>query len=292
MSVFPGVYATYWNTRATAYRKVRPFILAAIHITDNSGLMSAMNEAIYSNRIGTGASFTFVNNRNGTTVQCLHPETQIPFTNGSWLYPNRNLWTVNHAIASLIGANDSTFMTIENVGNEGIGAPITNEQVEKCAQLIAHGSRLTGIKPSRATVLGHRDYDSLNRYRCPTSYDLNYLLGRIINRANQILGGTSVPTNIVRAGRLPVTFTSRSGWKATIAAGKPRRNGASTTATNLGTTDSNGESFIVWGEVAGEDMGKYGLAGGKRWFFGPQYISGKWSVVYIPWVDLVNKQFS
>jgi hypothetical protein len=191
MSIFPGISATYWNTRATANRRVKPFILAAIHITDNSALMSAMNEAIYSNRVGTGASFTFVNNRNGTTVQCLHPEWQIPFTNGSWNRANRNLWTVNYAIQYGIGANDSTFMTIENVGRESIGAPLTDAQIEKCAQLIAHGSKLTGIKPSRATVLGHRDYDSYNRYNCPTRGNLDYLLGRIINRANQILTGTT-----------------------------------------------------------------------------------------------------
>lgn len=194
MSVFPGVYATYWNTRATANRIVKPHILAAIHITDNPGLMSAMNEAIYSNRVGTGASFTFVNNRNGSTVQCLNPEWQIPFTNGAWTRPNWNLWSVAHAINNRIGANDSTFMTIENVGRESIGAPLTNEQVEKCAQLIAHGSKITGIKPTRATVLGHRDYDSVNRYNCPTSGSLDYLLNRIINRANQLLAPAPAPT--------------------------------------------------------------------------------------------------
>lgn len=194
MSVFPQAYATYWNTRATAPRRVKPHILAAIHITDNPGLMSAMNEAVYSNRVGTGASFTFVNNRNGTTVQCLHPEWQVPFTNGSWMNPNRSLWSVNHALQYGIGANDSTFMTIENVGNETLGAPLTNEQVEACARLIAHGSRLTGIRPNRATVLGHRDYDSVNRMGCPTRYDLNYLLNRIINRANQMLAPVPAPS--------------------------------------------------------------------------------------------------
>ena len=211
MSVFPGVYTFYQNTRATANRRVKPHILAAIHITDNYALMSAMNEAIYSNRYGTGASFTFVNNRNGSTVQCLHPEWQIPFTNGSWLNPNRNLWTVNHALQYGIGANDSTFMTIENVGSESIGNyGLTNEQIEKCARLIAHGSKLTGIKPNRATVLGHRDYDSVNRMYCPTRYDLNYLLARIINRANVLLG--AAPTPVTVWGGLPVKFRPVYRW--------------------------------------------------------------------------------
>lgn len=287
MSLFSGVSATYWNYRATAPRRVKPFILATIHITDNSGLMSAMNEAIYSNRVGTGASFTFVNNRNGTTVQCLHPEYQIPFTNGSWKYPNRNLWTVNHALQYGYGANDATFMTIENVGYESNGYRLTAEQIEKCARLIAEGSRKTGIKPSRATVTGHRDFNSIDRMYCPTRYDLNILLGKIITRANQILSGagTSLGT-ITRVGGLPVTFTSRSNWFATIKAGKPRRNGATIASTNLGNTDSNGERLELWGEVKGQDFGS-----GSRWFFGPQYIGGKWRVVYIPLVDLTNRSF-
>lgn len=194
MSIFPGVQEVYWNTRATAPRRVKPHILAAIHITDNSALMSAMNEAVYSNRIGTGASFTFVNNRNGTTVQCLHPEWQIPFTNGAWTYPNRTLWTVNHALQYGIGANDSTFMTIENVGRESLGAGLTTAQIEKCAQLIAYGSRITGIKPNRATVLAHGDYDSWSRANCPTyAWNRENLLWRIINRANQILAPAPAP---------------------------------------------------------------------------------------------------
>lgn len=289
MSVLPQANSVYWNTRATANRRVKPHILAAIHITDNHGLASAYNEAVYSNRIGTGASFTFVNDRNGYTIQCLHPEYQVPFTNGSWMNPNWNLWSVNHAVRNGIGANDSTFMTIENVGSESVGAPITAAQIEKCAQLIAQGSRMTGIKPDRATVLGHRDYDSVNRLYCPTRYDLNALLGKIIYRANQILGVVAPapsPTPTITAGGLPVTFTSRYGWKATIKASKPRRAGATLASANLGNTDSNGEPFFVWGEVKGQDFGA-----GSRWFFGPQYVGGRWRTVYIPLVDLTGRNF-
>ena len=287
MSVFPGVQQFYQNTRATANRRIKPHILAAIHITDNYNLMSAYNEAVYANRVGTGASWTFCNNRDGTTVQCLHPEWQVPFTNGAWTRPNWNLQSVNYAVQNGIGANDSTFMTIENVGSESVGAGLTAQQIEKCAHLIAHGSRLTGIKPSRNTVLGHRDYDSVNRMYCPTRYDLNALLGRIIYRANQILGAVApAPTPTITAGGLPVTFTSRYGWKATIAANKPRRAGATLSSTNYGNTDSNGEPFFVWGEVKGQDFGA-----GSRWFFGPQYVGGRWRTVYIPLVDLTGKNF-
>ena len=289
MSVFPESYTQYWNTRATAPRRVKPFIIAAIHITDNYALMSAMNEAIYSNRIGTGASFTFVNNRNGTTVQCLHPEYQVPFTNGSWLNSNRNLWTVNYAINNGIGANDSTFMTIENVGNEvPSGAPITAAQIEKCAQLVARGSRITGIPINRNTVLGHRDYDSINRLYCPTRYDLNALLGKIITRAQQINAPTPTPAPVDdRVGGLPVNFKNRSGWKAKIKAGKPRRAGARLSSTNFGNTTRN-EVFYIWGEVVGDN---FGTPNGTNWYFGGQYVGGKNRVVYIPAIDLMDRNF-
>lgn len=294
MAVYPGSYTQYWNYRATAPRRVKPYILAAIHITDNSALMSAMNEAIYSNRVGSGASFTFVNNRNGTTVQCLHPEYQIPFTNGAWRYPNRNLTTVNYSLSHGVGANDATFMTIENVGYEANGYGLSAAQIEKCAQMCAYYSKRTGIAINRNTVLGHRDYDSINRRYCPTRYNLDTLLGKIITRANQIKYGTTLPntSTAIRATGVPMAgFTNRTGWKATIRAGKPRRSAATTTASNYGNTDSNGENIPIWGEVVGEDMGKYGLPGGKRWFFAPQFINNAWRSVYVPYCDLTNRNF-
>ena len=100
----------------------------------------------------------------------------------------------------------------------------------------------------------------------------------------------SQPPTDVTVGGLPVNFTSRTGWHAVIKSGKPRRSGASISSSNYGNTTKN-EGFGIWGEVAGEDLGKYGLPGGKRWFFGPQYIKG-WKVVYIPYADLINLETS
>lgn len=260
MAIYPGAYTQYWNTRATANRRVTPFILAAIHITDNTGLMSAMNEAIYSNRIGTGASFTFVNNRNGTTVQCLHPEYQVPFTNGSWLYPNRSLWTVNHSIANGIGANDSTFMTIENVGSERVGAGLTAAQIEKCAQMIAYYSKRTGIAINRATVLGHRDYDSYNRMNCPTRYDLNALLGKIITRANQIKSGTAPTTSTTLPGAWPVKFKEKRRY-GTIKANYWMLKAPSPTAEKHAIRDYPIKRYIIGSTLGGE------INGSRVWYF-------------------------
>jgi hypothetical protein len=95
------------------------------------------------------------------------------------------------------------------------------------------------------------------------------------------------PATVVRAEGLPanMTFTSRYGWRATIIAGKPRRNGATLASANLGNTTRD-EGFPVWGEVAGQNWGV-----GGRWFFGPQSIGGRWRTVYIPLVDLKNRNF-
>lgn len=99
----------------------------------------------------------------------------------------------------------------------------------------------------------------------------------------------SAPSPVLTVGGLPVTFTSRYGWKAKILPGKPRRSGASTGASNYGSTTKL-EGFPIWGEVVGEDLTKYGLPGGSRWFFGPQSVNG-WKVVYIPWCDFTERNF-
>ena len=186
MAVYPAISAAVWNWRATSPRRVKPFILAAIHITGNWQLPSALQEANYSNRIGSGASFHFVVNRNGSVVQCADPVTRVAWTNGSWRNPNWNLSTVVKAVTQGYGANDATFMTIENVGYEP-GHSLTAAQVEADAKLIAWGRKVSGIGVGRVTILGHRDYDSVGRYYCPTSGNLSYLLGRITTRATQIL---------------------------------------------------------------------------------------------------------
>lgn len=109
------------------------------------------------------------------------------------------------------------------------------------------------------------------------------------HRLGSIFGTTTIPDTSTgtstKVGGLPVKFTSRYGWKATIRAGKPRRSGASIASSNYANTDSNGEPFPIWGEVVGQDFGS-----GSRWFFGPQYISG-WKIVYIPLIDLTNRNF-
>jgi hypothetical protein len=143
-----------------------------------------MAEMQYSARAGSGASFTFAVNRNGTVVQGLHPETQTPWTNGDL---NKPLSPVTQAmVGSTYNANEFCFMTAENVGYNP-GYPITAAQIDALAKLAAWGSKIANLPVNRNTVLGHREFNSVGRYNCPTPGDLNAFLNQIIAKANAIL---------------------------------------------------------------------------------------------------------
>lgn len=87
----------------------------------------------------------------------------------------------------------------------------------------------------------------------------------------------------IRVSNLPMSgFRPRTGYVATIKAGKPRRNGATLGSKNLGFTTSN-KRFTIWGDIKGQDFGY-----GPTWYFGPQWVNGKYEVIYIPTIDLMN----
>lgn len=152
-----------------------------------------MAEMQYSARSGSGASFTFAVNRNGTVVQGLHPETQTPWTNGDL---NQPIHPVTQAmVGSPFNANEFCFMTAENVGYNP-GSPITDQQIEADARLAAWGSRISGLPVNRDTVLGHRYFNSVGRWNCPTPGDIAVFLDRIIARANEILAPTPQEINM------------------------------------------------------------------------------------------------
>jgi hypothetical protein len=87
------------------------------------------------------------------------------------------------------------------------------------------------------------------------------------------------------SGELPVDFTSRYGWEATIIAGKPRRAGRSLTNTDFGASPTD-QAFHIIAEVVGQNFGS-----GSRWFVGAQYIKSKWRWVFCPLVDLKGRNF-
>lgn len=95
--------------------------------------------------------------------------------------------------------------------------------------------------------------------------------------------GPALPdtSSTIRVSNLPMSGFKRHKptASAVIRVGKPRRDGATLSAKNLGTT-TEAKRFRIWGEVKGQDFGA-----GPRWFFGPQWI-GSQKVIYIPLVDL------
>jgi len=189
MATFPSAIqfpVQWWGYPLHGKRRIKPTIALVVHITGNSGLPPAINEAKYSNRAGSGASFTFVTNRDGSIVQCLDPDTQTPWTNGDIKSPNTTIPTVKAMVGSNYNPNEFCYATCENVGYEPT-YPLTNGQVATLVRLAAWASQQTGLPINRSTVLGHRDINSVTRYNCPTRWNLDALLGRIIDGANAIL---------------------------------------------------------------------------------------------------------
>lgn len=191
MAKFPGAvqYPVRWWGFPTvrAPRRIKPTVLMVVHQTGNQRLPSAIGEATYSNRDGSGASFTFANNRDGTLVQCLDPVTQTPWTNGDLKEPSAR---VKRIIGTRTGYsfNEFCFMTVESVAYLN-SAPITAAQIKTLAKLAAWGHELTGLPINRDTILGHRDINSVDRWNCPTTGDLDKFLQDIIDQANEIVGG-------------------------------------------------------------------------------------------------------
>jgi hypothetical protein len=175
-------------------RSIKPTVLIVIHETGNKNLPSAMAEAQYSNRDGSGASFTFVTNRDGNIVQCLDPVTQTPWTNGDLNQPSAR---VQRILSQHPGHNfnEFCFMTCENVAYLN-DAPITSKQKETLAQLVAWGHKVSGLPINRDTVLGHRDINSVTRWNCPVPGDLDKFLNGIIARAKEIVGGSLPDTSV------------------------------------------------------------------------------------------------
>ena len=146
--------------------------------------------------------------------------------------------------------------------------------------------------PNFSTYTGRTDPTNGFRFYSDSTIQAAYYnpgLWAILPTKDKVVNGlpdTSQPPTIT-VGELPMAFINRTGWHAYIKAGKPRRAGATTGSRNYGSTKVR-QGFPIWGEVTGEDLTKYGLPGGSRWFFGPQYV-GSQHAVYIPYCDLENR---
>lgn len=200
-------------------RRIRPPVRGVSHITGNSQLPSALAEAQFSGRSGSGASFTFAVNRNGTVVQCMDPWVSAPWTNGDLKEPQVFNEFVRDMVGSPFNANEHCHITIENVGF-GPANPLTAAQIETDAQIYAWAAALDHLKViDPATILGHRMINTVTRWNCPTSGDLTILRRQIARRANAILAaGAAQEEDPVVIAELRDQVESLQGMLATCRA--------------------------------------------------------------------------
>ena len=171
-----------------AKRRLAPAVLGVTHITGNSNLPSALAEVKFSARVGSGASFPFCVNRNGTVVQGFDPFLYAPWTNGDINKPDLSEPLVAAMARSAFNPNEHCLITIENVGF-GAANPLTDAQIQANASIYAWAARIAGTRDIEVeTVLGHRLINTVTRWNCPTSGDLMALRRRIVRRANALLG--------------------------------------------------------------------------------------------------------
>lgn len=156
-----------------ATRRLKPKVLACIHITDNpnnQGPNAATNERDYANRAGSnGPSAHIYLNRDGSGVIAIDPMQFAAWSNGDLNKPNlanKGAAYLASLPASGHNANEGCVLEIENVGYDAIAGQITTEQMDTMARLLAKYSNLSGIHIGRDTVIPHSYVDSVNRPNC------------------------------------------------------------------------------------------------------------------------------
>lgn len=153
-----------------AKRRMEPFLLACLHITGNSPpVATAIEERNFANRAGSeGPSAHDYLDRDGGGVHAIDPTRYAAWSNGVLNRPNTaipGIAAVVDAKAKGVNPNECYVREIECCGYPS-GYPITSEQLDTAALLIAQDSIRTDIEISRATVHTHADLDSVNRANC------------------------------------------------------------------------------------------------------------------------------
>lgn len=176
-----------------AKRRIKPVVLAVIHITGNpknQGKDAAQNERDYANRAHSGGpSAHYYLNRDGGGVKAIDPVLYAAWSNGDVVNPDMSNDGVKELVklkAKGYNANEGCYLEIENVGYPQPEGQMTKEQRRRCARLIARASIATGLRINRNTVLAHADINSVDRQRCPALPKLREeTLNDIIARARR-----------------------------------------------------------------------------------------------------------
>jgi hypothetical protein len=176
-------------------------------------------------------------------------------------------------------ANEAYWEEIENVG--GSSFPITQAQIEACAERIANRAKISGLPINRETVHGHWEINGVHRQNCPAPRAVHEnVLRKIVARAQQLAGQTAPtpqpkpqpkqppqPSGVVL--RYGGTQTFRGRYRVVSAAGRQRRS-PYLRADNIITTAKRGTEFVCSqttekGSVAAGSRRWHGNAAGTVW---------------------------
>ncbi len=183
------VYGNYGGNPNGSPRRIRPMLLACIHVTDNTATAQQERDNVNRPANSTLRSAHDYVNQDGSVVAAINPVRFCAWSNGDIKSPNTALALVKTVLterAKGFNPNELFAREIECVGKPST-LPITREQEETLAQLIAQDSIYWAIPISRATVGTHADINSETRSRCawvPASREP--ALKRIMLRANAI----------------------------------------------------------------------------------------------------------
>lgn len=173
-------------------------VLSVVHITAGLGDALSIAKSVEARQV----TASFWTNRDGRIYQTmLDPARMGPWTNGFLNRPDLNNRRIAAIVRDKVNPNTRNLLTIENAGLEP-GYPITAAQEAACARIIAYYHRKYGVPISRETVVGHYQYDGVNRINCPSTNKA--ILDRIVALA---AGGSPDTVTIVDA----VKFLGASG---------------------------------------------------------------------------------
>lgn len=197
MSLPSFSFQTAWLTNRSygypqgAVRRVDPIALACLHITANPANppASARQERDYANRAGSGgpSAHLYVNPK-GDGVWAIDPAKYAAWSNGDVRSPRVGVPGVEDVLAFRakgFNANEAYAVAIEQVGRYP-DYPITPEQIQTVALVIAQQSIRTGLPIERRTVHLHGDLNTETRRECPVPVATReHYAEDVIRRANE-----------------------------------------------------------------------------------------------------------
>ena len=194
-----------WGFPQGKERRIKPFVLMCVHIAGNrrtatmpdgvkpgSGTWAevsymARDRHWKSEHPDRGNSAHSYISRDGQVLDCI-PTRLAAWNNGDVKKPNTNLTEIRHILelrAQGKNANEAYVREIECTGFSR-ALPLTAQQRETVAYLIAHDSIEWGIPISRETVHMHADVNSIDKQSCPFTGDREPQIAAIISRAQEL----------------------------------------------------------------------------------------------------------